>query len=567
METNMANREVLTRSIALIAMTLCFWGCQQENDTQQALTESDIVRAVAKFINWNVNPNTHLEGIQKLSLNGTQAFDANYYGFDDGFDSGGDGTFLENGNQTLSFLYVVDSPSPINPLGQITANAPFADGSYPDQFAYTGIMYTVPITRSTVTAYDSAGQEIKAGVTYTREEVTDNSETGYPETAVQKQWDSSSDAQVVGSNTDTYTFSTINAGPHRNYYTATMTRRDASNNIVFMRTHTPLADKSPFESGYGYTDACYSDNGESLATTCGLGLNVAKITYRREDAGIISTRTTQYYDVNEKEVYRYVDTRTFASPARNHYTTRTIRNWNIDPATGEMTWNSGRDYTYDGAFVSSQTEYATESTVDWVDSYERDAQGREIGYRRKNAAGDSIWQKVYTTDSANRIAGIREYRFDEGFRNITPDCTKGSAIDYSWERGTDSSTTKTTLSYCDGGKYHPEPKSKGVIVYNAYGRETSYESYTIPSTGSYTLTYKQTRSYDTNGNLSKVQYYDVNATGEATAAGWVEYQYDHRKFLITTKTYDADGDLWDSSAAQKCTAGTVCFRTTSYTYR
>ena len=546
--------------IVLAGLLLSLWNCKSDNKAREALMESDIVQAVAKYYGFNLSPGSRLKGINKITLEGTQAFDANYFGFD-----GGTEYFLENGNKNRNHYMTVDDPEPTRTTS-VYYSGPFADGTFPDQNAYTGAPYTVPVTDRTKTTYDKDGSVVTSGQTYTKWEVSYNSDTGYPSTYTKTPWDAETNAKQSGADTTVYNFTPWPEYPYKDYYESSYTVTDYSDDVTTAYRYTPTSSYT--YPDFGYTENCYSDNFTTPGDNCGFSNNAVKIVYSSVYSGLNRTRTYSYYNTSDQEFKRSVYEYVYSNLALLHLSTYVYKSYDVNTNTGELTWDYQIDRTYTNNLLKSQTDYTAENTPGDAYTYGRDAQGRETDYLRKDSDGNTEWHKVYTFDSTGWKSSIREYSYTGGVQNDTPECDGSyEARDYSYARASSGIVTKTDINYCDGNTYQTDPYEKYITTYNSNGLQTSYEEYSY-SSSTYTLTYKRTYEYDTNGNKTRSQYYTVSS-GTATPSYHYIYEYDSGLFNVTQKPYDADGDLstrpWVTNS--KCTAGDECYTTTNYTYK
>ena len=516
---------------------------------------------------------SRVQGVYKASLNGTQAFDPYYYGYD-----GGMNNFMENGDTTISFYNTMSSPYPGNG-GWMDFNKAFADGTFPVNQALSGEFKPVAVTAKTETSYDASGNAVTSGVTYTKWEIAYDSTTGYPTTLTETYMDASTDT-ATGKGVVTYTADSVHTAVNNYYQTERKNYyHDGSDFVLSSKTTRAKSGTwSPTAWDTTNTVTCYGSDGTTLSVDCYMENRAAKIVRTEVLSDTTGSETSEYYDASGDMFRREVTATTYDDVYLKHKATETYSEYESTTDTPlPLTYKV--DYSYTDGQQTGRTRYTVTNgtaTVLNTSTWTRDAQGRSIDFLMKDASGDATAHLVYTTADDGWVSSIRQYAYTANVQDTTPSCFWNSNynLDYNYERDTAGNMTRTVIDYCASSydastdittrTYVDTGSGKSVVVYNDMGLQTSYKGYSYTGTTP-TLTSQTTYEYDSNGNRTKAQYYDVSG-GTATAGYYMTYSYDTNLFQVSTKRYGSDGTLKDSNWAD-CTTGSACYSTTSYTYK
>lgn len=580
----MKNKKRLIAIAILLSLVFVGWGCKSSNDAIEELKESDIVKAVAKFVGFNINQNSRVDGIIKVEIQGSQAFDSNYWGYDNS-----PNIFLEDNNETLSYYETFDDPDPGNDnMG--TFNDAFADGTFPENRAMTGTVRPVEVTALREDSYTATGN--KSGDWYETWTISYNSSTGYPSSMSQIWYDPNTDEKGDPGSGNVaeyaYTFATDSYEANNDYFQSSRSWKDYNGDLLgiekTVKTGIVNFDKPDIDGSN--TRTCY-DADETTMTTSRCGGNwdasdevdsyladvgtYAKFYKTYVLSGSTLTETLKFYDASNVEMDgRVVVTTRYADLKNWRLAAKTAAQYDV-ASDGTTTETKKVEYTYTNGYYTTRKRYSNE-TLDTTATVTWDAQGRMKSFVSKNASDETVFSIDYTFDSVGRQTSQTWYLYTSGVKNSTPACAYGdqAAQSRSYSRDSSGNTTITWTYDCSSGSYDEDGLYQKEYIYSATGLVTSYVIYDL-SSGSAVLYSKETYTYDTNGNRTKKQYYSVTS-GTATENGYETYAYDSHKFKVTTKKYDADGDLSTdpTNTTSKCSAlssTSECYSTLTYTYK
>ncbi|MDH5560680.1 MAG: hypothetical protein OEY59_07475 [Deltaproteobacteria bacterium] len=558
--------------IAAGIMTSLF-SCKENNNFIADLQEADFIKKAAKYISYDQDYSTRVNGVYKLSLNGSQAFSADYWNWNypTPFLNNDPSwiypaPFLENNDETISVIKIMSDPLPEN-SHQFTANQPFADGVFPTKQASTGIIRPIPLSARTIQTYNTSGDEITNAYPPTYNVYYDNM-TGKLDKTVETVFDATGGHLSL-------MIKTFLEDPreYSDYYLSGFSYRTGINDDFIGSTTTLIeadATGGNYKETYTYrnfdaTGALGDFSMNSFGTEN--GFNIAKKitikTHFTEASGDIPANTiieeTLKYTSGDVPVFKEMATYSYQDFPLRKLSGYQFSSYNVTGDTLTLTTLQEKDYT-DG-FETTERVYSISNGVSLLTStkeYARDTQGRISGLEIKNDQGIPLYREIYTFDSSNRTDTVRSHDVDASTDLNSCNATKN--IDYIYETiptATQDFKRISKIYYAckaDNSAINADqPLSKGSITYNEMGLPTLVQTFTWFA-GNYVLNTQTGVEYNSTGAKTKLQNYSVTS-GIATPSSYTLYEYDTRHFLTSTKNYDASGDFSSN------------FDVTTYTYK
>ena len=584
--------------------------------TVDANTTRKSIQVVMPSMSFNLSKDSYVKGVFKVSMTGSKAFDPNYWGWrdsgyledtDHGFNTYADVNhfyFLENDNKTISWIKTIDNPLYPGFAGDAYQESarPFADGSFAGKMASTDSYLPMRVTTGTQQDVDLNGTAAAGYPTFSWTTTYDSS-TGYPTTQIFKLLDSATNSPYAGSITDCGGLKTFSG----------MIR------IIPFSPRSGSANTSLTNDGYtiqdvnGTTQCVYNRTWSGVHTLTDMNFTETKATYdsdgstllawmdplegqsgaaRWERTNVLSenvvTETSKWYDVNGNEFYRTVSTDTITNVPLRHRSASSSKGYNVSNGVATLVYQD--DYTYVNNMRASHILYNVSggiASASLITTITRDAQGRFKTGLVTDGSGTAIAERSDSFESSGRRSGNREYQYINGQK--TPACTAyfvsfGSNWDLSYSTDTSGNMTFTGTSYCNWsagqpGTYQATPYYRFVRTYNTMGQMIDQKTYQdITSSGNLSYVGRKSWTFDVNGALTKIQYYNVDPVSSVdTASYYSMIESDSNLYRTATKNYDEDGDLSNCSdavtnscttnkAGYKCTSGTPCYQQMSYTY-
>ena len=567
--------------------------CQRQNSTAESFSESDIVKAVVKYINYNLSGDSRLNGVYTIILESTRALDGFYYGYDASPDtllSGNSGLdfsdyILENNNKNLVIYLTLNEPSPEKQVSVISpVYIPFADGVFPEYRADRFTSRPVLVSARSIKSYDSVNNEYQG--TPNLNWVVQYDAQGFPQ-----QWDQTCVNASSGQLSTGCDFGLTNSGENLNvaqktvtfgidprsytdYYVTGYLFRDVSSNKLAQLK----VSRSGSEDNHTFVSVCYAPDGTTLSTGyCDLSDTTVNSAAKTVETFVLSDSNStvggkqlqkikKYYTTSDIEFYRLTKTYSYLSERTYQVTGYTESKYTVD-SSGTVTVVKSNRSTYTNSFLSetkSDMYSAGTLTSSITYQYQRDAQGRIIDYLVKDADGNSVLHADYTFDSDGWLSRKRSYDFSGTIQNETPIC--GENFDYSYSKDIYGNMSKTVTNYCDGNTYQTVPHEILTKIYNIKGLLTSDKKYDISGTTAY-ISYRVDYEYDDQGFNTKIQYYE--GVGSAMqAASYKTRERDDFLYLTTEKIYNSSGELITNSsdATSDCQADSSCYSVITYTY-
>ncbi len=558
------NMKTLIRTgtfIILMGLIISIQSCSVDNDTITGLSENPMVQAIAKWMGFNLNKDSRLKGVFEITLKGTQAFDASYYGWPEGGLSGyGTISTLRDENKTVGQYYNyasfmggaetksfmgsatgIQHPHPNNILEDISVYTPFADGSFPDQRPYFSGACPIFLQTCKSEWYDKGGNVVED--TTTNHTVTYENELPSTQTIV-----------FSDGTKRVYTYAMDPFGG--SYYQNSGSFYDAEENITSSYTTT----RTRTQSGSVITDMTISvsKNADNDVITRIIETWVRNASEKTET----STFSNYNNENDDSEFYRAVILIIYDNYPLRQYKSADRKEYSF--AGGEETLETHKKVEFENGFPVKETEHDPDTeTITQTKNYEKDAQGREVEYTRENSEGNVEYCRISTFDSIGRIASKTYYNVNiEG----TQTCSQNKK-EYSYS--TDSTGNKvftTTYYLCDEGEISQSPIIKNVFAYNQKGLLVQYQRYNyIDVDETFILQNQTTSEYDSNGAMAQTIEWEVE-DGVAEENRTTTYEYDQNLFQTVEKRYDSEGELSSLSSGVACEIGIKCFETHTYTY-
>jgi len=583
---------ILLWNLILFGIIL-FFACQQRNDVESAYSTSDTVKSQVKYVNFTLKTEDRLRGVNTLVLESTGTFDDYYYGYDASSDAILDSNSgleksdftLSNENADLSIFWILDTPSPKEKL-VLTAPVfpPFSDGQFPDQRADPFIIRAVPVSTRIVQQYDGKNTEYKVNpfIKWQVDYDTDGLPTSWQLQCI----DPSVETLVVGCDFDLIEnevgiVAQINVSyesdprTYSDNYLSSYTFFNASGSVVGQKKIARSGD----ENNHSLTESCLKADGSTLTTDyCYLSDGLVSSAARAIETTVLATSDSSpggvqiqinkiYYDQTDAAFYRLEKLSTYENNTTRQITQADIRQYSVDQS-GAKTLEKHEILSYTKGFLTKRTtaQYSLGPQADSSsDTYQRDDQGRITDYLLKDASGDSVLHTVFTFNDDGQIARKRSYDYTNSVQNDTPVC--GENLDYEFSKDFSGNTVKIITNYCNGATYQAVPFEIVSLTYDSKGLLTSRKVYKFSGTTSY-ISERVDYEYDDYGFNTKIQYYE--GVGNAMmAAGYTVRQSDDYLFLTTEKNYNSDGNLVTSAtnSTSLCTASSLCYSATTYTYQ
>jgi len=554
----MLGKNYFINRILAAAIILIFFGiisCKKDNNLEESLANQEDLLNAAKFISYNLNYSTKQKGIYKLSVSGTQAFSSSYWGWEEPT------SFLEGGNRIVSLIKTFDTPFP-DQFNEHSFNFPFADGTFSDSRAYTGIVRPKNLTASSRIKYDTNGDQT-ADTSETSHTVSYDTQTDDLESCTVYILDASGDLAKV----NRFAFAE-DPRLYSSYYTSGYAKfqgvsatRVGSVNIEIQADPTAVNYTETFtykmfdETGtLGSFDAS-GDLGPLPATTFNAvnGTDVIKIVIAVVHyptavgsiaANSIVTTTTKYSD-DTTAIYREVVTTEYEDfdlrQRKNHI------NLAYTVSNNVQTLSSRNVKTYTKGFETGESVYTVSSgnaSLSYTTETTRDAQGRKTLFVKKTSSGKIIYQEDYTFDSTGRTESVRSY--DVNATTSAQTCNNTSNKDYTYESTLDSSGQPIRIisedAYtCSGTTLNSDPGTRISRTYNMVGQLLLTQNFNYVAE-SYLLTSQLGYEYNSSWAQTRIQNYSV-AAGTATTSSHTLYGYDSNLFRISTISYDASGNI------------------------
>lgn len=585
---------LITQIFVFCLIALLMQNCQQQNHPSDSFAESDAIKEVVSYINYNFTRESRVNGISELILESTQPLDEYYYGYDASPEtllSGIPGLeksdyFLDNDNKDLSIYLVLDEPSPDTNIElTIPVYIPFADGFFPSHKADFFVARVQPVSLRTIRNYDSNDAEIPESP-YIKWTIQYNSSD------IPNQWDQdctdpSTDTLTSGCDyglSDTEENSAV-ARKRVIFATDTRTYSDyyANGYIYYDTTGDVLAQLQVSRAGdeydHTFTSTCFSADGTSLTTSyCGLSDSLVNSAAKTIETFVLSSLDTspdarqyqivkKYYDTSNDEFYRWTKVYTYLNEDTFQPVSLLESVYSIDPS-GDLTPIEEKTYSYSNSFLTKKVSnlYNEEELVSSMTyEYGRDAQGRINDYLVKDASGDSVLHAEYSFDTDGWLKRVRSYDFTNAVENETPVC--GENYDFDYSKDVYGYTTKTITNYCNDTTYQTTPYEIVSNTYDSKGMLTSYKLYKISGSNAY-VSSRIDYEYDDQGFNTKIQHYEGEGSS-MQAASYQTRERDDHLFLTVEKNYNTDGDLITdlADATSDCQSGENCYSVISYTYR
>ncbi|MFH2131824.1 MAG: hypothetical protein ABIK68_15735 [bacterium] len=536
--------------------------CKTDNELQSALIEYEPLLRGSKYVTYNLSSSSQVRGVYTLSLSGTQAFDSNYWGWEQ------PAYFLSGGNMTLSAINTISSAQPPGPQDYATHSAApaFADGTFPTARAYTGIIRPLSFATIKRTFYNSSGELAYDDNLKTYSLSYDATTDLIKEYSILTQENA----------TDTVTLNTygFSADPrsYSTYYASSYTKKAGANNtlvgsVTTMITADSTSDTYTYRrtnengvlgsfdasSDLGYLDSGFFDDANSQTIL----KIVTAVTYyptATVDISADSLETiTEKYTSETNVVYKEVTIEHYANYRLRQLADYQKKTYNVSGSTETQLSQQKKWYT-NGYLVLDHT-YAAASGWTSPSSYVvyvYDAQGRVTAFEQKDASGTTTFKKVYTFNGSGQTASVRSYNVDS---SGVETCNSSSNKDYSYTTQSSTSKTISEISYgCTGTSLSTTPSEKITRTYHTSGKLITYQRYSYLSIA-YLLTSQTAYGYGSSGERLYIQNYSVDGTGQATATTRTEYTYDDNLFLTSTINKNASGQVSTS------------YYVYSYTYR
>ncbi len=552
----------LSMLIILVGLIVSTYSCGMDNDLITGLSENPVVQAVAKWMGFNLNKDSRVKGVFEIELKGTQAFDANYYGWPQGgLSCEPTISTLRDDNKTVCQYFSsymggpkvkramwggvgITSPELGYVLENISVYTPFADGSFPDQYPYFSGACPMFAQTWKTESYDKDDTLVEDTTTNR----TMTYENGLPATQTKEYSDGTKRVYTYGA--DPFDGS---------YYQTGYSDYDAEENLTSNNTNT----RSRTVSGSVTTDTRTYVNKNSDD----------EVTYRRVETWVRDssektetyTRSRYHTENDDSEYDRTVEVIVYNNYPLRQITSVEEKGYDVDGE--EVTLTDHYKEEYENGFFIKKIDYNTGTSesddVRQVRNYQRDAQGRVTDYTSENSEGQVDSHRVYTFDSSGRVTSTSYY--DVNTEDGTETCSEGK---YEYTYSMDSSGNKvfTTTQYeCEGGNISQTPFRRWVYAYNQkgllvlmqrWGYNTEDEKFDLVEQVSF--------EYNSNGAMVQTTYYSVT-DDVAEENGKTTFEYDSNLFQTVVKHYNGD-DLAGCPTCEPCESGSDCYTKQTYTY-
>ncbi|MCP4294518.1 MAG: hypothetical protein GY786_02805 [Proteobacteria bacterium] len=551
-----------------------FMGCKRSSDTKDNDLFTEIAEEFAKFMGWNLNKNSRVQGVFITSLSASQALPPliNLDGLKG---------VRSNGNKNLSWVSnFSDGPVPSIPQAGAVfhVNGPFLDGSYLEAFVSGANLHPVAATEYTKTHQDASGNTVNYGSPYEKWTATfgGNQLNALTYTV----WDPSTDQAYTSGSYDWYQkVETYAANPVSDYnqsdYRTGTKWYDVSGDLLAERvvtiSGTTMGDYSDTKECYGSAGAA----GGVIEGTTNCSLSTPKQVNTYNLSGNLHTSTTQYFDASGNEIStRGVVTSTYENYALRHSSSTTSEYFDLSSDGTTATLNFKTSSTSTHGKVTSYTYYDVSSDGTATAKLNTSTatlnnQRRYTEQVRRDTTGDIHTRFVYEYDTQGNLSSTKAYYTPTGgteesdpycgaSEDIYPLFTNRESIfdggdhntyasTIAWAN-TSTGTSRTVDYYCDGNSIAENPVSRHINEYNSNGQKTAEREYNCSGTACETATLSSQNLWEFNSDLTTARqlYYSVDGSGDATPNGYTRFFQDSNLFPTHWLTYDASDNVTTS---------------------
>jgi len=557
-----------------LALLLLAFACKSDNSLQSSLTDYDPILDLSRYISYNQSSSNQVRGIYTLSMSGTQSFDPFYWGWESGTPENvlnksntvADTSqipehFLTNHNKTINTVRTFNDSYPSGPqyFQTHTGYPPFADDSFPNTIASSGVIRPLSFASIERTLFNSSNELAYDAALRTYSLTYDSSTEQIQRYAILTQNNTDNSVKLV-----TFGFSP-DPRSYSKYYTSSYVEKSGTNNTLVGSITTAIdVDNTATNTSETYTYKRLDDTGALGSFTASSDLDylgsdffknengqiivkiITTITTYRTASGSISANSigtvTEKFSSNTNVVFKKVTI--------NHYEDSNLLSladyqqmiYNVAGAT-ETKVSQDKEWYADG-FLVLDHDYTPGNGWTSPSSYvvhTRDAQGRITSLKHYNTAGELDIKQNYTFDSDGRTETIRSYQVDSSSVETCYNTTSYKNSSYTYSISSSSKLISEIRFTCDGDNISTSPSNKYVWTYNSTGRLTEYQKYDY-LTSSFQLDEQIKYGYGSSGERLYEQRYTVSG-GSATAGIQYEYTYDSNLFQTSEIIKSSSGEI------------------------